>query len=86
MIEIKDRDDGGATAHIDGGQKLSVLTGGGAAMLRRIIREDAAGEHDHPVRLVRTDGYVLWRDLTTAAHGLEAERPRPPAPSISTWR
>jgi hypothetical protein len=83
MIEIKDRADGGATAHVDGGQKRTVLVGGGAAVLRRIIRETDAS--DHPVRLIRTDGYVEWPSIAAAAHGLDAERPRLPAPAVSMW-
>jgi hypothetical protein len=85
MIEIKDRDDGGATAHVDAGPKLSVLVGGAAAALRRVIRETAAGEHDHPVKLIRTDGYCQWPSIAAAAHGLDAERPRLPAPAVSMW-
>jgi hypothetical protein len=86
MIEIKDREDGGATAHVDG-KKHSVLVGGAAAALRRVIRETAAGEHDHPVRvrLIRTDGYCQWPSIIAATSGLDAERTRPPVPSITTW-
>jgi hypothetical protein len=83
LIEIKDRADGGATAHVDGGPKLSVLVGGGVAALRRVIRETDAS--DHPVRLIRTDGCVQWPSTSAAAHGIAAERAPVLVPTVSQW-
>jgi hypothetical protein len=77
--------DDSALAHIDDGPKISVLSGGTAALLRRVAREpDAAG---HPVRLFYSGGYpgayTQWPDLTTAAAGIPAERAPVPLPTVA---
>jgi hypothetical protein len=87
MIWITSKPDGSAIGHIGDANKISVLSGGSAALLRRLAREPDVGGHRVRLHFFGGDGaYVEWPDLTAAAHGIAAERPQPPAPSISTWR
>jgi hypothetical protein len=56
MIVMIEKSDGSALCHIgDSDHKISVLSGGSAALLRRIAREPGAGAH--PVRLFYASGY-----------------------------
>jgi hypothetical protein len=80
--------DDSALAHIgDNPNKISVLSGGTAALLRRLAREpDVPG---HQIRLFYssdyTGSYVQWPSLAAATHGIAAERPQPPLPTVSMW-
>jgi hypothetical protein len=86
MITMIGKDDG-AIAHIgDNPNKVSVLSGGVSALLRRLSRED--GVDGHRVRLHFAGGngaYVQWNSLADAARGIATERPRPPIPTVTTW-
>jgi hypothetical protein len=88
MIVMIEKSDGSALCHIgDSDHKISVLSGGSAALLRRIAREPGAGAH--PVRLFYASGYpgayVQWPSIIAATHGIAAERAPLPPPTVSQW-
>jgi hypothetical protein len=89
VIVMLVKPDDSALAHIgDNPNKISVLSGGGAALLRRLAREPGIGGHRVRLHFAGGNGaYVEWPDLTAAAHGIAAERAAVPLPAVSsTWR
>lgn len=89
MIVAIEKSDGSALCHVgNSDRKISVLSGGAGALLRRIAREPGAA--DHAVRLSYandcTGSHVWWPSLEAAAAGIAAARSRPPVPWITSWR
>jgi hypothetical protein len=88
MIWITSKPDGTAIGHIGDANKISVLSGGTAALLRRLAREPNVGGHRVRLHFFGGDGsYVEWNTLADATAGLAAERAPVPVPTVSsTWR